>query len=54
MTNWDAPKEFKLNDGEIIEFNCKHLHALLKIVSKERFGINLWQLNESKGYKPLF
>ena len=47
-------KEFNLNDGEIIEFNCKHLHALLKIVSKERFGINLWQLNESKGYKSLF
>jgi hypothetical protein len=47
-------KEFKLNDGEIIEFNCKHPHALLKIVSKERFSINLWKLNESKGYKPLF
>lgn len=47
-------KEFKLNDGEIIEFNCKHPHALLKIVSNERFSINLWRLNEAKGYKPLF
>ena len=47
-------KEFKLSDGEIIEFNCKHTHALLKIVSNERFSINLWRLNESKGYNPLF
>jgi hypothetical protein len=47
-------RELKLRDGEIIEFNCKHPHALLSIDSKERFGINLWKLNESKGYKPLF
>lgn len=52
-TNQDR-KQFKLRDGEIIEFNCKHPHALLSIDSKERFGINLWKLNESKGYKPLF
>ncbi len=47
-------QNFKLEDGEIIEFDCKHPHALLKILSNERFSINLWKLNKSKGYKPLF
>ena len=47
-------KLFKLNNAELIEFNCKHLHALTEIHSELRLAINMWQLNEKKGYKPLF
>jgi hypothetical protein len=47
-------KYYKLGDGEIIEFNCKHRHSLVEIKSDIRFGINLWKLNENKGFKPLF
>ena len=41
---------YKLNDGEIIEFNCKKIHSLEKIQSELRFGLNLWKLNEDKGF----
>jgi hypothetical protein len=44
-------KEYQLNDGDIIEFNCKKIHGVSKILSEERFSINLWKLNEEKGYK---
>jgi hypothetical protein len=46
-------KEYQLNDGDIIEFNCKKLHGVTKILSNERFSINLWQLNQEKGYHPV-
>ncbi|MGL5034282.1 MAG: hypothetical protein ACRC6M_10845 [Microcystaceae cyanobacterium] len=46
-------KLFQLNDGEIFQFNCKHPHSLIEIHSDIRFGINLWQLNEAKGFKSL-
>ena len=46
-------KEYQLNDGDIIEFNCKKLHGVTKILSEERFSINLWQLNQEKGYYPV-
>jgi hypothetical protein len=46
-------KEYQLNDGDIIEFNCKKLHGVTKILSEERFSINLWQLNQEKGYHPV-
>ena len=44
---------FELNDGEVIQFNCKHLHSLVEIQSEIRFGINFWKLNTAKGFKPL-
>lgn len=47
-------KQYHLQDGEIIEFNCKHRHSLIAIHSDIRFGINLWKLNQEKGFKPLF
>jgi hypothetical protein len=50
--NYDG-KDYQLNDGDIIEFNCKKLHGVTKILSEERFSINLWKLNEVKGYKPV-
>ena len=46
-------KEYQLNDGDIIEFNCKKLHGVTKILSNERFSINLWQVNQEKGYYPV-
>ncbi|MBD2499870.1 cupin domain-containing protein [Anabaena azotica] len=46
-------KDYQLNDGEIIEFNCKKIHGVTKIITPERFSINLWKLNENKGYKPI-
>jgi len=46
-------KDYELHDGDIIEFNCKKLHGVTKILSEERFSINLWQLNEKKGYFPI-
>lgn len=42
-----------LTTGEVIEFNCKHPHALLSIDSPKRIGLNFWTLNESKGFKSL-
>jgi len=50
--NYDG-KDYQLNDGDIIEFNCKKLHGVTKILSEERFSINLWQLNKEKGYFPI-
>ena len=50
--NYDG-KDYQLNDGDIIEFNCKKLHGVTKILSEERFIINLWQLNKEKGYFPI-
>jgi phage gp45-like len=50
--NYDG-KDYQLNDGDIIEFNCKKLHGVTKIMSEERFSINLWQLNQQKGYFPI-
>jgi hypothetical protein len=50
--NYDG-KDYQLNDGDIIEFNCKKLHGVTKILSEERFSINLWQLNQEKGYFPI-
>ncbi|MEB3191168.1 MAG: hypothetical protein VKL42_12575 [Snowella sp.] len=44
---------FQLNDGDIIQFNCKHPHSLIEIQSEIRFGINFWKLNEAKGFKSL-
>lgn len=40
-----------LNDGDIVEFNCKHPHAVPRVLSAERFSLVLWQLNEAKGYR---
>lgn len=42
--------DYELNDGDIIEFNCKKIHSLKEIRSELRFGINLWTLNERKGF----
>lgn len=33
----------KLSDGQIIEFHCKHQHAVLKH-GNERFSINIWKV----------
>ena len=44
---------FTLRDGEVWTFNSKHLHSLIEIHSEIRIGINLWKLNESKGFKPI-
>jgi hypothetical protein len=44
-------KLYKLNDGDIVEFNCKKSHAVPRVLSEERFSLVLWQLNESKGYR---
>lgn len=49
----DYHQQYQLNDGDIIEFNCKVLHSVQTILSAERFSINLWQLNENKGYFPV-
>jgi len=46
-------QNFILNDGEIFKFNCKHPHSLIEIHSDIRFGINLWTLNEWKGFHPI-
>jgi hypothetical protein len=46
-------RDFQLNDGDIIQFDCKHPHSLVEIQSEIRFGINFWKLNEAKGLKPL-
>ncbi|MDB9490754.1 hypothetical protein PN478_09490 [Dolichospermum circinale CS-534/05] len=43
--------DYELNDGDIVEFNCKKIHSLVEIRSELRFGINLWKLNEDKGYR---
>ncbi|MDB9456914.1 hypothetical protein [Dolichospermum circinale] len=43
--------DHELNDGQIIEFNCKQIHSLTEIRSELRFGLNLWKLNEQKGYR---
>jgi hypothetical protein len=42
--------DYQLNDGDIIQFNCKKIHSLKEIKSELRFGINLWKLNERKGF----
>lgn len=49
----DEHKQYLLNDGNVIEFNCKVLHSVSQIVSSERFSLNLWQLNQAKGYQSL-
>ncbi|WP_374825311.1 hypothetical protein [Aerosakkonema sp. BLCC-F183] len=46
-------KHYKLNDGDIIEFNCKVLHSVPKILTAERFSLVFWQLNESKGFQSV-
>lgn len=43
--------DYELEDGQIIEFNCKQIHSIVKIRSELRFGINLWKLTEHKGYR---
>lgn len=44
-------KLYKLNDGDIVEFNCKQPHSVPHILSEERFSLVLWQLNQAKGYR---
>ncbi|WP_293134824.1 hypothetical protein [Microcoleus sp. bin38.metabat.b11b12b14.051] len=44
-------KLYKLNDGDIVEFNCKKVHAVPRVLSEERFSLVLWQLNEARGYR---
>jgi hypothetical protein len=44
-------KTYVLNDGDIMKFNCKLLHAVPRIMSEERFSLVLWKLNQSKGFK---
>lgn len=44
-------KQYQLNDGDIIEFNCKVLHSVSEILSEERFSLVFWKLNERKGYR---
>jgi hypothetical protein len=44
-------KSYVLNDGDIMKFNCKLLHAVPRIMSEERFSLVLWKLNQSKGFK---
>lgn len=39
-----------LNDGDIVEFNCKLTHSVSRVLSEERFSLVLWKLNEAKGY----
>lgn len=43
-------KLYKLNDGDICEFNCKLTHSMPRILSAERFSLVLWQLNKAKGF----
>lgn len=40
-----------LNDGDIVEFNCKKTHLVPRVLSEERFSLVLWKLNEAKGYR---
>ena len=47
------PADYQLNDGDIVEFNCKILHSIKEIQSPERFSLVFWKLNEQKGYRPL-
>jgi len=44
-------KTYVLNDGDIMKFNCKLLHAVPRIMSEERFSLVLWKLNQAKGFK---
>jgi len=46
-------QHYQLNDGDVIEFNCKILHSIPKILSAERFSLVFWRLNESKGYRSV-
>ncbi|MDQ2096756.1 MAG: hypothetical protein QQW96_03815 [Tychonema bourrellyi B0820] len=43
-------KTYRLNDGDIVEFNCKLTHSIPHVLSPERFSLVLWTLNKSKGY----
>ncbi|MFP4336400.1 MAG: hypothetical protein ACLFQP_00580 [Halothece sp.] len=49
----DRHQYYPLNDGEVIEFNCKVLHSIPKITTPERFSLVFWKLNEAKGFKSL-
>ena len=43
-------QHYQLNDGDVIQFNCKVLHSVPTIFSEERFSLVFWQLNQAKGY----
>ncbi|MFB2891957.1 hypothetical protein ACE1CI_03320 [Aerosakkonemataceae cyanobacterium BLCC-F50] len=49
----EEQNQYKLDDGDIIQFNCKVLHSVPKILTAERFSIVFWKLNQSKGYLPI-
>ncbi|CAD5988746.1 hypothetical protein PCC9214_05454 (plasmid) [Planktothrix tepida] len=46
--------DYLLQDGDIIEFNCKILHAVKEILTEERFSLVFWKLNKAKGFKSLY
>ena len=37
-------KQYKVNDGSVIEFNCKKLHSVDKVLTNERFSLVFWQM----------
>jgi len=37
-------KQYKLGDGDIIEFNCKQIHSVDSILTAERFSLVFWQM----------
>lgn len=46
-------QDYLLTDGDIVEFNCKILHAVKEILTPERFSLVFWKLNEAKGFRSL-
>jgi hypothetical protein len=38
-------QQYQLEDGDIIEFNCKEIHSVEQILSPERFSLVFWKFS---------